>query len=241
MKRVSRALVAVLFALSASAMQGAALDFGETTREIHAAPDQHILTSDIEFKNTSDKPVTIERYEATCSCMGVKVKDGKLVYAPGEGGVLRTTFDMRNFVGDTQKAIQIVLAGDPPAKPSIVLNFNIHIPVLVKVEPNTLSWELGAAAEARKVTITMDHSEPIRVTGVDCGKDVFQIDLATIEEGRKYEVTVTPTGTAEPDLGVITIRTDCKIERQAVQRVFAFIRPKANTRVTPEPEPAPGK
>lgn len=225
-------LVACLLPLPLAA---AGLDFGETTRELNAAPDQHVLTTDIDFKNTSDKTVTIERYEATCSCMGVKVKGGKLQYAPGESGVLRTTFDMRNFVGDTQKAIQILLVGDPPEKPSVTLSFNIHIPVLVVVEPKTLSWDIGEPAAAKKFKITMDHSEPIRVTSVDCGNEVFQLALSTIEEGKSYELTVTPKSTSGPELAVISVETDCKIERQATQRIFGVIRPKTPRATTTEP------
>ena len=69
---------AAIFSLLLLPLAGAGLDFGETTRELHAAPDQNVITTDIDFKNTSGKTVTIERYEATCSCMGVKVKGGKL-------------------------------------------------------------------------------------------------------------------------------------------------------------------
>jgi hypothetical protein len=225
---------AAIFSLLLLPLAGAGLDFGETTRELHAAPDQNIITTDIDFKNTSSKTVTIERYEATCSCMGVKVKGGKLQYAPGESGVLRTTFDMRNFVGDTQKAIDIVMAGDGLEKDTVTLDFNIHIPVLVVIEPRTLSWDIGEAAKPKKFEITMNHSEPIRVKSVQCGKDTFTFQLTTLEEGKRYEITATPKSTASPELAVISVITDCKIERQATQRIFTVVRPK-----TPRSEAPP--
>jgi len=224
---------ACLLVLLCQPLLAGKLSFKETEKDVHAGADQRTVTADFEFENGSDEVVTIANSASSCSCLSVKVKGGKLVYQPGEKGVIRGVFDMGNFSGEAVKALQVWLEGDPEALPSVTLKVTVHIPVLVAVEPKTLRWDLGAAVEAKVLTITMDHDEPIRVTKAGCSNPNFETRVRTVEEGKKYELEVTPTTTDEQALGVITIDTDCSIARHATQRAFALVRrppvPQAST------------
>jgi hypothetical protein len=206
------------------------LTFDQTSKEIRAGVDARTVTADFTFKNETGEDVIIDRYDAACTCINAQIKGGKLVYKPGESGVIRAAFDMSQFSGTVDKSVAVWLKGDPVNKPSIVLTTQIIIPVLVQVEPKTLIWEIGSKPEPKTVTLTMNHDEPIRVTGVSGADARFSQELKVVEEGKKYEVVVTPAGTDKVGMGVIHIETDCSVQRHRSHRIFTVVRqplPKA--------------
>ena len=203
---------------------GEGLTFVDRLKEVQLKPEERKLTVDFDFENKTDKPVVISKYDATCSCMKVQVKGGKLIYEPGEKGVIRGVFDMGNFSGTVDKAIMVWLKGDGNVEPSIALTVRVHIPVLVEVEPKTLRWDVGEKAVSRVIEITMNHTEPITVKSATCSNYNFQIELTTVEEGKKYQLKVTPKSTETQGIGVVNIATDCTVARQATQRAFTVIR-----------------
>lgn len=225
MKRLFVCLGMILTSLS----HGAGLDFPTTLKEINAPSDAKKVTADFEFTNRSSKTVKVARYDAACSCMAVGIKDGKLEFAPGESGLLRADFEMGNFSGTVDKTVSLWLDDDPPDKPSVTLTVRIHIPVLVTLEPKTVKWDVGGDAKPQTIRITMNHGEPIRVKGVTSSSQAFRFDLKTIEDGKLYELVVTPEDISAPGLAIMRIETDCAIERHRLQQAFAVIRKALNT------------
>jgi len=211
--------------LALVALVGAAgLDFPAALKEIHAPPDVKTVTADFEFTNRSDKPVTVTKYEPTCSCISVQIKDGKLRYAPGESGLIRAQFDMGNFTGTVDKVVAVWLDNAPADKPSLALTVRVHIPVLVSLEPKTLKWELNGKGEPQTIRITMKYDKPIRVTAVNASSEAYKHELKTVEEGKIYDLIVTPLDINTPGLGIFRIETDCQIEKHRIQQVFASVR-----------------
>jgi hypothetical protein len=164
--------------------------------------------------------------EKTCSCLDVKVSGGKLTYAPGEQGVIRATFELGNLTGEVEKIVLLFLAGDPEDKPSHTLTVRVRIPVLVNLSQKTLQWEVGGKPDPQKIDIEMTHSKPIRIVSTQCSAEGFKLELKVIEEGRRYELWVTPAATTEPGLGLIRLETDCEIPRHKIHQAFAAIRAK---------------
>ena len=205
-------------------VQAMGLDFPSTLKEVHAVADAKTVTADFEFTNRSDKPVDVKKVDTTCSCISVKVKDGKLRYAPGESGLIRAAFDMGNFSGTVDKVVAVWLDDDPDDKPSLSLTVRVHIPVLVSMEPKTVKWALGGKPDAQTIRITMSHSKPIHVTAVESSSKAFTQEIKVIEDGKIYELVVTPLDIKTPGLAVIRIVTDCDIEKHRLQQVFAVIR-----------------
>ncbi len=213
-------------------IQAAGLDFPETRKEIHAEPDVKIVTSDFVFTNRSDKTVSVIKYDAACSCMAVSIKGGKLRYAPGESGVVRTEFDMGNFSGAVDKNATLWLEGDPEDKPSLVLTVHVIIPVLVAVEPKTVKWDLNEAPTSKTIRITMNHTQPIHVMSVTSTSETFAHELKTLEDGKTYELLVTPLDVKSSSLAIMRIVTDCGIKKFQTQMAFAQVR-------KPQPAAAP--
>ncbi len=213
--------------LALMAMVQAGLDFPSTLREVHAPANAKVVTADFEFTNRSGESVTVAKVNPTCSCIAVKIKDGKLRYAPGESGLIRAEFDMGNFSGVVDKVVAVWLDGDPTDQPSVALTVRVHIPVLVSLEPKTLKWDLGGKGEPQTVRIAMHHTQPIHVTGVNSTSEAFAFELKTLEDGKSYELIVTPEDIMTPGLAVLRIETDCDIPKHRTLQAFAVIRKSA--------------
>ena len=233
-----KAISILIFGCLVSLASAAGLKFDEVLKSMDVKPTETIVTADFDFTNDTDKPVTISKYHAACSCMSLKVKGGKLVYAPGESGVIRAIFDMGNFSGQVDKVLQVWLDDDPEATPSVMLTVRVNIPVLVQIEPKTLRWEIGAAAEPQTVKITMNYEQPIKVLSAEVNSEAFTSTLKTIEEGKSYELEILPASTEKAALGIVQIKTDCPISRHATQRTFAMVRQPVADEL-PEQSPIP--
>lgn len=211
----------------------AGLDFSTTLKEIHAPADAKIVTAEFEFTNRSEKPVTVIKVDSTCSCIAVKIKDGKLLYAPGESGLIRTEFEMGNFSGIVDKAVALWLDGDPENKPSLTLTVRVHIPVLISLEPKTVKWEIGGKGEPQTIRITMHHTRPIRVLDVKSSSKDFKAEIKAIEEGKIYDLIVTPLDMTSAGLAVLRIETDCELPKFRTQQAFGIIRKPSPAGATP--------
>ncbi|MEI6674434.1 MAG: DUF1573 domain-containing protein [Verrucomicrobiota bacterium] len=200
------------------------LVFEQELMEIHAPTDAKTVVAEFKFENKSDKPVTIAKFDKVCACISVQVSDGKLSYAPGEGGVIRATFEMGNFAGVVDKTVVLWFDKDPEDKPSQVLTVRVHIPVLVVMNEKTLKWTIDGPPETRKIDITMAYDKPIRIVGTTCTSENFKVEVNTLAEGKHYELLVTPTNTKDPGLAIIRVETDCEIPRHKVLQAFAVVR-----------------
>ena len=208
----------------AALAQAAGLEFTALLKEANAAADATIVITDFSFTNKGGKPVTIAKTNPGCSCLKVEISGGKLKYAPGESGVVRTTFDMGNFSGTVDKMVALWIDDDPVDKPSTTLTVRVHIPVLVALEPKTVKWNLGANPDPQTIQIRMAEGKSIRVTSVKSSSPAFKCEVKVLEEGRKYDLIVTPLEMNAPGMGIVRIETDCEISKHRIQQAFAVVR-----------------
>ncbi len=208
----------------AALLQAGTLEFKEMSKEVNAPADAASVTAEFEFTNKTDKPVTIKKCDPGCSCVSVQISDGKLRYEPGQSGVIRAKFDMTNFSGSVDKAIAMFLDDDPEDRPSQVLKLKVNIPVLVSLEPKTLKWDIGAKAVPQTIQIKMMEGQTIHVTDAKSSSEAFICELKTVEEGKRYDLVVTPTNLDAPGIGVFRIETDCAIKKHRIQQAFAIVR-----------------
>lgn len=217
--------IPVVWLLLGSLLSAAGLKFEKEIIEVKAALDSKILTADFKFTNTNPESVTITNADGGCPCVSVQMQGGKMTYAPGESGLIRVTFEVGVFQGTLDKPIAIWLKGDSDAeKPSNTVTLRVIIPVAIALEPKTLKWELNGEANMQVLDIRMDYDKPIHVTSVTVSNPAFKSKLVTVEEGKHYQVEVTPAGTGSPGLTIIRVETDIDVERQRVQQGFGVIR-----------------
>jgi Protein of unknown function (DUF1573) len=212
----------VLFSLSHFAL-AAGLEFDELEKKVTAAAEATTVMTDFSFTNKSNKAITISKSDPGCSCLKVQISDGKLKYEPGESGVVRTTFDMGNFSGDVDKYVALWLDDAPDSSPTMRLTVHVHIPVLVGIEPKTLKWNIGEKVEPKSIRITMAEGKTIHIAGITSSSTAFSQELKTIEDGKKYDLVVTPLDPTAPGMAVIRIETDCSIAKHRVQQAFAVV------------------
>ncbi|MBN8460128.1 MAG: DUF1573 domain-containing protein [Verrucomicrobia bacterium] len=213
-------------AVPATASTPHGLAFASTVVEARVAPDATHAQLDFLFENRTDRTLTISRVEKNCACMEMLVSGGKLVYAPGEKGVIRARYELGNMIGTVDKDFMLWLEGDPEEKPSHVLVSRLIIPELVVLSEKNLKWQIGKPADPKKIDITIHGDQPIRITGSSSTSNDIRIELKTLGEGRRYELWVTPASTSEPGLSAIRLDTDSTIPRWKAVQVFATVQDK---------------
>lgn len=149
---------------------------------------------DFKFTNTGDHSVTIESVRTSCGCT-IATLDKK-VYAPGESGEITAIFVFGDRVGKQRKRITVrtrETGEDGKAiTESTALELRVTIPEAVKVRPRLVYWRQNEALAPKTIQITTDHDQPIRVTGVSSANDSVTAELKPVEEGKSYEIVLTP-------------------------------------------------
>lgn len=223
MKRVLSILAFVLiYGIPVTAMAG--LDW-EEQRISHTAPitDDHAEMS-FAFTNTGQQPVTITSIRTSCGCTTATLD--KKTYAPGESGEIVAIFAFGDRIGKQRKRVTVktIEAGEDGKliEEETALELRVTIPEAVKIRPRLVYWRQGEDLTAKTVRITIDHDQPIRVTEASADGGSVLVELRIIEEGKAYELTLTPilienpshhdvnTPSTQPveSRSVITIKTD---------------------------------
>lgn len=207
----------------------AELTFDSKLKELHASADATELTCDFHFENTGTKVEEILSHETNCTCITAQLSEGgKRIYQPGEKGTLRAVFSMGNFSGTVDKQVVMRVKADAGESPNLTLTVRIHIPVLVQLDQNTVEWALDEVKKPKVIKVTMNDSQPIKITNVTTSNTDFLVSYKPITDGKEYEITVTPAKPDEktPGIAVIRIETDSTNEKQKSQMGFALIRAK---------------
>lgn len=201
----------------------AGLKFEEEKISTDVGLDEKTISRDFKFVNAGDKVVTIKGADAGCSCISVEIGGGKFTYAPGEKGTIRANFEIGSFQGTVDKSIHVWLDGDPDEKPSSTVMLSINIPIIIALEPKTVKWKLGEGGSPKMIDVKMDYEKPIHIMQVVSSNENFQIKLITLEQGKHYQVEVTPQDSEATGLGILRIETDVDVPKQRIQQAFAVI------------------
>lgn len=216
-------VVLLLFSIVGIIPLSAGLKFEEENISAEVGQEDQTISRDFKFTNGGSEPVTIKGADAGCSCISVEIAGGKLTYAPGEGGTLRANFEIGTFQGVVEKPIHVWLETDPDEKPSSTVKLTVTIPIIISLEPKTLKWRSGDAAEPKVIDVKMSYAKPIHVTSVSSNNENFVARLITVEEGKHYQVEMTPRDTKAPGLCIVRITTDVDVVKQQIQQGFAVI------------------
>ena len=202
--------------LAAAGVASAGLKFKSTISEHDAEEGAKVVAGSFEFTNEGAQAVTIQNVDTSCRCL--EAKADKLVYQPGESGVISAKFEIRGLTGEIEKSLTVYT--DDPETPYVRLAVKIDVPVMVEIEPKMLTWAVGEETVTKPIVFRVMRDEPIRITKIDVSRKNFSGALKEIEAGKLYHIELTPESTADTMLGVVTIQTDCEIEEQARQLGF---------------------
>ncbi|HLO41489.1 MAG TPA: DUF1573 domain-containing protein [Phycisphaerales bacterium] len=135
----------------------------------------------IEFTNTGDGVLVINRVQPSCGCTAAK--PDKTEYQPGEKGRIDGEFDPRNKEGAQAKTITIFT--NDPEQPSTTVTFKSVVEPLVKIEPKVLNFAKVDKNQGKTMFVTLT-----------CGSPDFKATLATITDDR-FQTSVTKTEEVE--------------------------------------------
>jgi hypothetical protein len=216
-------LLSLIFLAFCVTLQAGDLKFEKDLYEAHAGLKDELVTSEFNFTNASDRTVKIRLADAGCSCVAVELLNGKTTYAAGESGIMRLTYKIESTQGIINKTVSIWLEGDPDEKPSSQVVFRIHIPTAITLEPKTLNWDIDSKPEAKFIRIKIDYDKPVRVIKVSLSSENFTTEIVTVEDGKSYDVKVTPKSTADPGICLIGIESDIDLQKYRAQQGFARV------------------
>ena len=84
----------------------------------------------------------------------------------------------------------------------------------------------------------MMRDEPIHLKKVTSSRENLVVETKAIEEGKVYELTLTPKTTEKIQLGMLTLMTDCEITKHQKKLAFFSIERPGRTKPAPKPKPA---
>jgi hypothetical protein len=212
----------IFFALTAILHAGS-VKFEKDLYEAHAGIKEELITREFKFTNASEKTIKIRDADAGCTCVAVEFLAGKTTYAAGESGVMRVAFKVENAQGTVDKKVLVWLEGDPDEEPSSQVTFRIQIPTAIELEPKTLSWDLNSKPEPKSIRVKIDYEKPVHIKKISVSNENYTSEIIPVEEGKAYDVRITPKSTATPGLCLIGIETDIDIDKFQRQQGFARI------------------
>jgi hypothetical protein len=163
--------------------------------------------------------VKILSVETSCTCMQFSVIERAI--KGGETGRVHCVFHVPNALGSVRKTV--ILKTDDAGQPEKIVPVRVEVPGALHFEPARLTWKTGAPAEEAVSHITVAGGAPLKVTSVECSRDLFTWSLKTIREGWEYELVVKPRSTEQPAMGMFLLHSDSEVPRQKVQSAFAVI------------------
>ncbi len=169
-----------------------ALVFAEADLTFGPIPESEQIERELRLTNTSADTITIERFEKSCSCLGIEPA-GRFTIQPGETTVLRIKLKSAIPLGAKLTAdglfsetvsVDAVAAGVKPVRFSATIRFTVQ--QTVRFDPPVV--QLGVVS----------HREPIRVTATLTLRDPIQ-EVRVLPHS-DWDVTVTPMGRDQREL-----------------------------------------
>ena len=169
----------------------------------------------------------ISKIDAPCECLGADLqKDGKVLELPsflkkGEEGRVVARFKTTGFRGVIDKDIFLKIGGQAE---SLKLTVRLHVPEVVEVSQTSHAWILGSPATEHTFKVTMNYTQPVEIISHSCSNPAFTYKVETVKKGKEYLVKVTPRMGGKPELGVLTLNTNCPIRAYARRKIFLVLK-----------------
>ncbi len=144
------------------------------------------------FQNAGNVPITIISLKSSCGCTTAEVS--KMIYAAGESGEVKATFEIGNRTGQQTKIITVI-SDDAPSKPTILV-YEINVQEFAIANPKFVYWRVGEAAAAKKVEIVAAASQSITAITATPNNPDITARIETIEAGKKYFLWLKPASTS---------------------------------------------
>lgn len=186
---------------------------------MEAAPEWPSIPAEFKFKVAGDAPFKIADLEIGCKCLTATAD--KVQYQPGEEGVIKASMTLGAHEGTVSKAIRVI--SNDSKEPVLELEFSANVPAVMSIEPSTVTWKVGDPAVPKAIVIKVLNKDDMNITNIINNKPTISHSLKVVKPGREYQLTLTPSDTQNPVLGLLTLETDCKITKYARRMVYPTI------------------
>ncbi len=173
-------------------------------------PGKKIVEVYFDVQNKADKPLEIEKLASTCECLSVTIDKNPI--PAGETAVITGVFDTEKLHGKSERKINVFT--DQQQRP-VFLTTRIETREIYKIEKPMTNWKIGEAPESKIVQFRVLRDEPIHVLSAESKRKEVTCEIITLEEGKAYDLKLTPESTENSLLGIVRIETDCEIENYA--------------------------
>tara|TARA_R110002096_G_scaffold119495_10_gene258981 strand:- start:2768 stop:3865 length:1098 start_codon:yes stop_codon:yes gene_type:complete len=186
------------------------LVFHPATHTIDVDPGEDPIEVVFNVKNETADEIKITGLESGCACLSVSVDVNPI--PAGESTAIIGLFDVRDLRGTSEK--RITVETDRNVRP-VFLTTQIAIDEIYSIEEDLTSWKLGEESETKTVKFRVLRDQPIRVLSAESNRTELSCEIEEIEDGRAYDLKLTPDSTDSTMLGIVRIETDCEIQSYA--------------------------
>jgi len=180
--------IVLVFIFAATGFAEAELEWETDHVSINAEMGQDKVVAKYPFTVLGEQAVKISQVRASCGCTATKLD--KDTYEPGESSEIEAVFTIGNRQGKQVKKIFVHL--NDATSPTYTLTLEVDIPELLKIEPRFVYWGVNDELESKIIKLSVPHEEKVLVRQVRCMNNQIKVDLKTIEDGKEYEVIITP-------------------------------------------------
>jgi len=196
----------------------AELKFEQTVIEGVIPPDVKSYPFAFPFTNEGTSAVEISEIKTTCGCTTAKLE--KMVYAPGESGIIKGAFSLGDRKGLQQKSITVLTTD--LGQPSIKLALSLEIPQLVTIKPGLLLWRVGTELKAKKLTVMPNKDLGVNILSIEVDEGPFAIQLSeSPNPDGSHEVIINPQELGSQIRSLIRIKVALKDSPGETSTFFA--------------------
>lgn len=205
-------------ALSAEAFARTRLHWDSPIQELTTGPADEYVIADFAFRNEGTRPVRFLSVATSCGCTAAKLE--KMVFQPGESGIVRAVLTKRGLAGLREE--NVFVTTDEPENPSVTLRFRVTIAAPLKITPRLLVWGSGEKTAMKKVTLEVPSGQALDIIGIESVPESFLAQTVLDKENRISLAHLSPRPSARPMAGKFFILVSTGAGR--VIRIPVFLR-----------------
>lgn len=157
------------------------------------------------FRNDGKTPIHIITAKSACGCTVPKLS--KTFFEPGESGELIADFSPEGRSGRQEK--NIFVETDDPIQSKVELKLIVLLPDPYLITPRHVYWRQGETLSTKKLKLFINLEQSVHLLALSTTPN-FEAKLITVNDGKEYEIQITPKSTDAPIRSRIAIQTDLK-------------------------------
>jgi hypothetical protein len=201
---------AALLSGEGPATESGGLVFSPQFQEIEANPGDNSVVVFFTVENTTGEGIKVASIRSGCTCLDVTIDKDPI--PAGEKAIITGEFDISELRGRSIKSISV--KPDRKSRP-VVLSTSIQIEEIYTLTESLTTWKVGDKPETKRVEFRVLRDEPIRILSAESQREEVTCEIEVIEEGRAYDLKLTPNSTDGSLLGIVRIESDCELENYA--------------------------